>query len=454
MNDSKLIQKFLEKSLTEEELGVFIDKFKHDTAFAKEVRDYSDMLISLQTAVKLDNSLINKSSHNKNSRKPWKRFFMPLALMSLCGLIYFAFKMDIQTKLVDSEEFNEINSAKHLLQNKIYNTSYSEAEYKDYSDETEFFEKFEDGNNENVRSFMNAATSKIFKLTKISNLDNRTVLKIKKIDINSDTAFLSKNSEVFNFEKEQIASNCDSYLLFKGPKGTKIRYKSYAFTPYDPTEVKFKIKEFFNLSDLLETDFRNSFSEKGYLAISRIIFLTAISKDGSKRLSVNTERCSNNIEVSVPIDSCQKHVTVFFDNKNNKRWNDTVPQKILTLNDTTYYIFQTDVMGGFNIAKIIPEKKKDYKIKTCTSFFGPKIINILSQNSYDKLIISGKKKKPRTYTLPFLDTDKKTNIIIKAVYKGKKYLVNCSIADLKKLDSDNTYKVTKGQIINGKELSD
>ena len=98
--DIRLIQKFLDKELTEEELRLFKDKFLNDPEFSKEVKEYTNMIIALKSADKMEKeqnhasssepkivSMSKKSTTTKFTRRSW--YAIAASIILLAGLGFF-----------------------------------------------------------------------------------------------------------------------------------------------------------------------------------------------------------------------------------------------------------------------------------------------------------------------------------------------------------------------------
>lgn len=155
--------------------------------------------------------------------------------------------------------------------------------------------------------------------------------------------------------------------IIYGAKGTQVLIKREAFYPRKIKDVKITINEMFSLCDSIPDDVLTVTETGVCLASGGMVFVQAEYKKrpikpGRKamfevRIPVNNNDTTNNFYVAVR----QKDGTL--------RWRERKGD-IITDNGKKYYVFETNVLGGFNCDVPIPGCNIDgvsyYTIKTWT----------------------------------------------------------------------------------------
>ena len=108
-HDALLIQKFLEETLTEQELTLFKHKFDNDPDFAKSVKQHTDMEIALKTAKQFQRKRQSLAGEKVIKPGSWKKYWAVAASLTVIVAIsaYFMLNRTSNTELAQEHFISE-----------------------------------------------------------------------------------------------------------------------------------------------------------------------------------------------------------------------------------------------------------------------------------------------------------------------------------------------------------
>ncbi|MBT3303512.1 MAG: hypothetical protein HN921_17705 [Bacteroidetes bacterium] len=415
MNKDQLIYAYFEKSLNNEEIKLFKEYFRNDLQFAEQVRMHANMLVSLKASNLLDHK-INSSSKSKSLKKWFSGYrlfvsipFFVIILILLGILILSEERGNNEMQIVNSDSiinWVESKAQIHIDSNIVLHDGYEIDSIGSSAD--------------------HAFTNADFTPSKVIQIDNgKSIGVIPHPDI--------------KMLKAKIDS-CKLYKNYFGKRGSHVRISLKALSQYKTEQLFIQIKEFSTVEDFLNSDFVNSSSDAGFLAIQRILFISVIDKEKNNTVFPSFQ-CNEDIQISIPLSKAYKDMTVMQIKSDEDALN--FNQKIGKQNDTIFCFYNTNYFGGYSLANQIKADYGDFMLRAGEIFWQPQIVNCFIKNGKEDFIVTGIRGHKDTYTFPSSYRKRSTWVYMKIRSKSLDYMLKVRLSECTYYPKTNFYLISK-----------